>query len=198
MFLELILNKQSRHIKSHQTYLTLLDQEIRNQQTYRDEFSSTSKILFSYWDGTSFHIQRNTFVAVRTFFCLTTVCWCHWKTLRTSSSVKSFDIATSLPVKQPWTGRRRANNNGGWLSCVYAYDSEEFVKASPSKCRFVAALLWSVKTYGYVRLFQCVPSPCVYSQRCKGSPFFSSSSKHAWIHNGIPASISATGTFYKY
>lgn len=45
------------------------------------------------------------------------------------------------------------DGSGILSSYVYAYGSDEFIKASASKCWFVSALLWAVNLFGYVCLF---------------------------------------------
>lgn len=55
---------------------------------------------------------------------------------------------------------------GGLPNCICVDDSDEFIKALPCKCTFVATLLWSVISWSqiiyYARLVRCVNSTLSY------------------------------------
>lgn len=118
--------------------------------------------------------RRHTLVAVRLFFHMTTGCRCCklqtfetpapvWDLLLTQppsqlcvpenavTSWRHFPMCITFTVKRPCASRRTTNGGGARPSSDGACDSGEFMKLSPSKCRCVAARLWSAKPYGYAR-----------------------------------------------
>lgn len=54
----------------------------------------------------------------------------------------------------------------GSPSCVCASDSDQFVKAAPSICGRVAALLWSAKLYGFSACLRHRRLGSLYSRPC--------------------------------
>lgn len=136
-------------------------------------FSFSHQGAFKNLHGASFHIKRNAVVAVWPLFYMTTACWCPWlhKCLTTGSRVKYSHSLTGCVnisagraecLKTGWCHgwlhwcalHLQSNYTCGLLSCVCAYDFDDFflMKASSSTCRFIAALLGSVKPYGYMCL----------------------------------------------
>lgn len=179
-------------------------------------------ILRPHLDGTSFHIQRNTFVAVWTFFYLTTVC----TTEKLSEQVPESNLLILQPLYRLCkpAKRNRRWHHGPLHPCALGFQSNSRGQVGEQQTTVVDdwAVFMLTTPRSLLRLLHrnadllqhycdqwrpmamyacfkvCPHLACTLKDAKEDLSIFSSSSKHARIHNGMPGSTSVTGTFYKY